>query len=100
MKKHACPACGSPAFSFWQKTSVGPMRSLACQACGARVSVSWVSSTIMLAIATWLPAVGGVLAVAWAPVEVSAFARFTLGMVATAIPLFWLYDRVVKLVVR
>ena len=39
---YECPWCSRKTFSFWQKQSLGPNRSIACTACTRRVSVPWV----------------------------------------------------------
>jgi uncharacterized protein YqgC (DUF456 family) len=38
---YACPWCERKVFSFWQKQSLGPHKSVQCTACKRRVSVSW-----------------------------------------------------------
>ena len=38
---YACPWCGSKTFSFWQKQTLGPARTLRCSSCSRQVSVSW-----------------------------------------------------------
>jgi DNA-directed RNA polymerase subunit RPC12/RpoP len=38
---YECPWCGRKSFSFWQKQSLGPSRSIACGHCARRVSVPW-----------------------------------------------------------
>jgi hypothetical protein len=43
---YACPWCKKKAFSFWQKQSLGPTRSIACGACTRRVSVPWLRANL------------------------------------------------------
>ena len=38
---YACPWCGKGRFSFWQKQSLGPTRTLSCPDCKRPVSVCW-----------------------------------------------------------
>jgi hypothetical protein len=38
---YACPWCERKVFSFWQKQSLGPHKSVQCTACKRRVSVPW-----------------------------------------------------------
>src|SRR5262245_46041572 len=46
---YACPWCERKTFSFWQKQSLGPSRSIACSACKRRVSVPWVRAQVAFA---------------------------------------------------
>ena len=38
---YACPWCEGKTFSFWQKQTLGPNKSLTCTGCKRRVSVPW-----------------------------------------------------------
>jgi len=38
---YKCPWCERKVFSFWQKQSLGPSKSIKCTACAKRVSVPW-----------------------------------------------------------
>ena len=46
---YACPCCHRKTFSFWQKQSLGPHRSLKCSACKREVSVPWVRAQFAFA---------------------------------------------------
>ena len=46
---YACPWCERKTFSFWQKQSLGPHRSIQCSACKRQVSVPWVRAQIAFA---------------------------------------------------
>ena len=37
---YSCPWCGQKAFSFWQKQTLGPMRTMRCPHCRRQVSLS------------------------------------------------------------
>lgn len=62
---YACPWCQRKTFSFWQKQSLGPSRSIKCTACTRRVSVPWVRAQF-----------------AAAPLMLLAFAGLLVGKVA------------------
>lgn len=38
-KKHHCPNCHSPAFSTWDKLTIGPATYRRCPFCGEKISV-------------------------------------------------------------
>ena len=38
---YACPWCERKVFSFWQKQTLGPSKTMQCSGCKHRVSVSW-----------------------------------------------------------
>ena len=38
---YACPWCERKTFSFWQKQTLGPNKTLSCTGCKRRVSVPW-----------------------------------------------------------
>ena len=55
---YACPWCQRKTFSFWQKQSLGPHRSLKCSACKREVSVPWVRAQFAFAPMVLLTFVG------------------------------------------
>jgi uncharacterized protein YqgC (DUF456 family) len=38
---YSCPWCERKTFSFWQKQTLGPNKTLSCTGCKRRVSVPW-----------------------------------------------------------
>jgi uncharacterized protein YqgC (DUF456 family) len=38
---YACPWCERKVFSFWQKQSLGPTKTIQCMGCKRHVTVSW-----------------------------------------------------------
>jgi len=38
---YECPWCDRKVFSFWQKQTLGPNKSIKCPGCRRQVSVSW-----------------------------------------------------------
>ena len=44
----ACPYCGRPAMTFWQKLKTGSRHTLPCRSCGRKVSVSRTSLLAVL----------------------------------------------------
>ena len=96
---YACPWCGKGRFSFWDKQSLGPTRTLSCPDCKRPVSVCW--NRAQLAV---IPAValgflgliaGKVLFLTWPAVFLGGWVGVTLGMLITA-PLYHLYVPLVK----
>ena len=55
---YACPWCERKTFSFWQKQSLGPHRSIKCSACRREVSVPWVRAQIAVAPMVLLTFIG------------------------------------------
>lgn len=55
---YACPWCERKTFSFWQKQSLGPHRSLKCSACKRQVSVPWGRAQLAVAPMVILTFVG------------------------------------------
>ena len=43
---YACPWCQRKTFSFWEKQTLGPHRSMKCSACKREVSVPWVRAQL------------------------------------------------------
>ena len=59
---YACPWCERKTFSFWQKQSLGPHRSIQCSACKREVSVPWVRAQIAFAPMVLLTFMGLIVA--------------------------------------
>ena len=103
MKACTCPNCGKPTIPFWQKQFLGPAGSITCAACGARLGVPWLRSLAFICCGTLLPILGGVAALAiFAPPSFpgGVVLLFVAGAVAAALPLLWLGERHLRLVVK
>lgn len=98
-KMYACPWCGQKAFSFWQKQSLGPHKSLHCQACHRKVSVDMVRAQIAAAPTLLLfffgIIAGKVLFYTWPAILLGGWLGITLGFLITA-PLYHVYVPLVK----
>jgi len=55
---YECPWCTQKSFSFWQKQTLGPNRTLRCTSCTRHVSVPW-GRAHLAAIPLFLCAVAG-----------------------------------------
>ncbi len=55
---YECPWCSRKSFSFWQKQSLGPHRTIRCGNCTRRVSVPW-GRAHLAAIPLFLCAIAG-----------------------------------------
>jgi len=99
MAKYACPWCGHKTFSFWQKQTLGPARTLRCSACTRHVAVSWERAQIaalpVIILGFLGLSVGKVLFMTLSAVLLGAWVGITLGMLITA-PLYHLYVPLVK----
>jgi hypothetical protein len=96
---YACPWCGKGRFSFWDKQSLGPTRSLSCPDCKRPVSVCWNRAQLAAIPAVALGFLGliagKVLFLTWPAVFLGGWLGVTLGMLVTA-PLYHLYVPLVK----
>ncbi len=55
---YACPWCERKTFSFWQKQSLGPHKTLRCTGCKRQVGVPWARANLA-ALPVFLCAVAG-----------------------------------------
>lgn len=102
MKKYLCPACHEPTISFWQKHTLGPLRTITCAHCGAAIGVPFVRASIFVFLSVVGSSLGGVAAVLVA--QPSNLASFTLALVLGSLlagtTILWFYERNVSLVVK
>ena len=96
---YKCPWCEHKTFSFWQKQSLGPIRSIRCVNCTRRVSVDWTRAHLA-ALPAFLLAVAGLYSFGAAfDSQVLAIlggsAGALLGSLVTA-PLYHLYVPLVR----
>ena len=63
---YSCPWCGRKAFSFWQKQTLGPMRTMRCPHCKRQVSLSSFRAQVvpLLAAGTVAPVIDAVVPIA------------------------------------
>ncbi|HXS53333.1 MAG TPA: hypothetical protein VN782_12435 [Usitatibacter sp.] len=96
---YECPWCTHKSFSFWQKQSLGPNRTLRCGNCRRHVSVPW-GRAHLAAIPLFLCAVAGLWFIGDAfnsklIALAGAFAGVAIGMVLT-MPLYHAFVPLVK----
>jgi uncharacterized protein YqgC (DUF456 family) len=95
---YACPWCERKTFSFWQKQTLGPHRTLACAGCKRRVGVPWMQSHIA-ALPVFLFAVAGMhLAGDASGSKILALAGALSGAILGMLVTMPLYHRFVPLV--
>lgn len=91
---YACPWCQAKSFSFWQKQSLGPARTLQCAGCKKKVSVCWQRAQIAAAPVLLLGFLGLLLGKAyfgtWSAVLLGGWVGISVGMMITA-PLYHLF---------
>jgi hypothetical protein len=94
---YECPWCSRKSFSFWQKQTLGPNRSIRCANCARHVSVPW-GRAHLAAIPLFLCAIAGLwfigdafnsklFALAGACVGVVAGMVFTMPLYHAFVPL-------------
>jgi hypothetical protein len=97
--RYACPWCNQKAFSFWQKQSLGPHKSLPCPSCQRKVSVDWMRAQIAAAPTLLLfffgIIAGKVLFFTWPAILLGGWLGVTAGFLITA-PLYHVYVPLVK----
>jgi uncharacterized protein YqgC (DUF456 family) len=96
---YACPWCERKVFSFWQKQSLGPARSLRCTGCKRHVSVPWLRAHLA-ALPVFVLAIAGLWFVGDAFNSkifalAGAFCGVVLGMMVT-MPLYHFIVPLVK----
>ncbi len=91
---YECPWCGTHSFSFWEKQSMGPTRTLKCASCSRPVSVDRKRAQIAaipLVIFGFLGLVAGRYFFGHVPaVLLGGWLGVTFGMLITA-PLYHLF---------
>jgi hypothetical protein len=88
---YQCPWCERKCFSFWQKQTLGPNKSIKCKGCSRRVSVPW-GRAHLAALPVFLFAIAGLWFVGDAFGSklfalAGAFAGVVIGMMIT-MPLY------------
>lgn len=96
---YECPWCNRKSFSFWQKQTLGPHRTLACAGCSREVSVPWGRAHLAM-IPVFLGAVLGLYVVgdvfgSKIIALAGGFIGVAIGMVLTA-PLYHAFVPLVK----
>ena len=89
--RYACPWCEQQTFSFWEKQTLGPSRSLVCAHCRKKGGVCWgraqLAAVPFLALG-FLGLIAGKYAFGtWPAVLLGGWLGVTLGMLITA-PLY------------
>lgn len=96
---YECPWCRKASFSFWQKQTLGPSRTIQCRACTRHVGVhalrAQLASTPVLALGFLGLVLGKVLYANLPAVMLGAWVGITLGMMVTA-PLYHFFVPLVK----
>lgn len=96
---YSCPWCSKASFSFWEKQSLGPKRTLQCSHCKRQVTVCWNKAQLaaipVLALGFLGLLVGQGLFGSWSAVFLFGWLGVSLGMIITA-PLYHLYVPLVK----
>jgi hypothetical protein len=94
-----CPWCEKKTFSFLQKQSLGPSRSIKCGSCTRRVSVPWdraqLAALPVILLGTLGLVLGKVLLASVSGVLLGGWVGITVGMLFTA-PLYHLWVPLVK----
>jgi hypothetical protein len=96
---YECPWCENKTFSFWQKQSLGPTRTLKCADCKRSVSVCWQRAQIAAAPVILFGFLGLLVGKAyfgtWPAVLLGGWVGITVGMLITA-PLYHLFVPLTK----
>ena len=94
MAIYECPWCERKAFSFWQKQTLGPTRSLRCEQCKRKVGVCGQRAQIAAAPLFLLGFLGLLLGQAyfgtWPAVLLGGWVGVTFGMLVAA-PIYHVY---------
>ena len=89
-----CPWCNQKAFSFWEKQTLGPHKTIACPRCRRSVGVRWdraqVAAAPLVALCFLGLIVGKVLFATLSAVLLFGWIGATLGFLVTA-PLYHYY---------
>ena len=85
---YECPWCDKKAFSFWEKQTLGPARSISCAACKRKVGVSSQRAQIAAAPLFLLGFLGLLVAKTyfgtWPAVLLGGWVGITFGMLVSA----------------
>jgi hypothetical protein len=88
---YACPWCGQKTFTFWQKQTLGPMRTMRCSSCKRQVSLSMfraqVAGAPLIALGLLGMTVGKVVFASLAAILLGAWVGLTIGLLIT-VPLY------------
>ena len=95
---YACPWCERKTFSFWQKQSLGPHRSIKCSACRREVSVPWLRAQFAVAPMVLLTFIGLIVGKAFYGEVAEILMGGALGFMVGAIMTTPLYHFFVPLV--
>ena len=91
---YACPWCEQKSFSFWQKQTLGPTRTLNCGTCKRKVGVDWQRAQIAAVPVILLGFLGLLCGKAffgtWPAVLLGGWLGISLGMSITA-PLYHVF---------
>jgi hypothetical protein len=97
--KYQCPWCEKKTFSFYQKQTLGPSRSIKCGSCTRRVSVPWdraqLAALPVIILGTLGLVLGKQLYGSVSAILLGGWIGLTLGMCITA-PLYHLWVPLVK----
>jgi uncharacterized protein YqgC (DUF456 family) len=95
---YECPWCSHKSFSFWQKQTLGPNRTMRCANCARRVSVPW-GRAHLASIPVFLFAIAGLWFIGDAfNSKLVALAGAFIGVVIGMVFTMPLYHRFVPLV--
>ncbi len=95
---YACPWCERKTFSFWQKQSLGPHKTLRCTGCKRQVGVPWARANLA-ALPVFLCALAGLYFVGDASgSKIIALAGGFCGVVLGMMLMMPIYHRFVPLV--
>ncbi|HUP98742.1 MAG TPA: hypothetical protein VM073_12400 [Usitatibacter sp.] len=96
---YECPWCAKRSFSFWEKQTLGPTRSLVCAQCKRKVGVCWnraqLAAIPFLALGFLGLIAGNVLFGTWPAVLLGGWLGVTLGMLVTA-PLYHFFVPLIR----
>jgi len=91
---YACPWCGQKAFSFWQKQTLGPMRTMRCPKCNRQVALASLPAQIagvpLVALGLLGMIVGKVVFATLAAILLGAWVGLTVGFLVT-LPIYHWY---------
>lgn len=96
---YECPWCERKTFSFWQKQSLGPHRSIKCSACKREVSVPWMRAqfaVVPMVLLTFLGLIGAKIAYGMlAEILMGGGLGLMVGVILTA-PIYHFYVPLVR----
>jgi len=96
---YACPWCERKTFSFFQKQTLGPQRTIKCGSCTRRVSVNWdramIAALPVMILGSFGLVLGKSLYGTLPALLLGGWVGITLGMLITA-PLYHAWVPLVK----